>query len=143
MGFTLRAFFVLAAALVLAGLWAATELPLVFEALRFSFHQDPDRTWQCSGKSLALCARCIGMWTGEGLAMLPAPLNRDSRWYPALRALLLAALLGNLAEWLAEGSSLIARCFLGVALGSSAAAWTLALPARPRQREAALPPLLP
>ncbi len=112
----------LCAAALTSPLLSRLGLPLAAFALRQFFalvcHQDPQRSFWILGAPLAVCARCFGIYLGAALAAF-APRMR------AARELLLAALIANAADVLAEAAGLHGdwkwtRFVLGCVLGAAA-----------------------
>ncbi len=104
--------------------WLFSHSPALAVALQRGFalvcHQQPDRSFFLFGGTVAVCARCLGIYLGAaaGLAVsIPRQL--------AFRFLVAATAL-NLIDWLAELSGLhanwiFARFALGLVLGATAA----------------------
>ena len=83
-------------------------------------HQQPERSLVLFGGTVAVCARCLGIYLGAAAGLL-LRLPRQLAW-----RLFLAAASVNALDWLAELSSLhgnwmFARLALGIALGATAA----------------------
>jgi len=70
---------VLAAPLLRAGGWVAGDiLHLAFSGI---CHQLPERSYWLAGHSLAVCARCWGLYCGFALGVLLLPwLQRPAQW---------------------------------------------------------------
>jgi len=109
--------------------WLISHSPEFGLALQRGFalvcHQQAERSFNLFGGSIAVCARCLGIYIGA-TAGLMVQLPRRIAW----RCLLVAAAL-NLADWLAEfgglhGNWLAARFVLGLALGAAAAMLVIA-----------------
>jgi uncharacterized membrane protein len=88
-------------------------------------NQRPERSFLLFGGSVAVCARCLGIYLGAAVGLL----LRVSRKV-ALRCLLAAVAL-TLADWLAElcglhGNWMLARSALGFMLGATAAGLVMA-----------------
>lgn len=100
------------------------HLPALALALQRGFalvcHQHPERSIVFFGGSVAVCARCLGIYLGAAAGLL----------FRAPRQLGLKLLAGAVAlngmDWLAElaglhGNWMLVRFVLGIALGSAAA----------------------
>lgn len=83
------------AALVVAGV-------VIYRAASVVCHQIPERSFQLSVLPVAVCARCLGLYLGAGVAAIGA--FRRSR-IPALGVLTLAA-LPTAATWLLERAAI-------------------------------------
>jgi len=82
-------------------------------------HQQPERSFFLFGGSVAVCARCLGIYFGAAAGLL---LRLPRRM--AMRILVTAVTL-NLLDWLAEtlglhGNWILLRFVLGIALGTAA-----------------------
>ncbi len=83
-------------------------------------HQQPERSFVLFGGSVAVCARCLGIYLGAALGLLlRAPRTIAGR-------LFVTAVSGSLIDWIAEaaglhGNWMLARFALGAALGIAAA----------------------
>ena len=88
-------------------------------------HQRPERSFILFGGSVAVCARCLGIYIGATVGLLVRVPRRVAwRW-------LLVATTMNLVDWLAEsggihGNWMFARFAMGVALGATAAMLVIA-----------------
>jgi uncharacterized membrane protein len=111
--------FALAAAAI-AGPWLRANAPEIGYALQRGFslvcHQQPERSFMLFGGSVAVCARCLGIYLGAAVGSI-VRLSRQ-----VARELLLAVLAVNAVDWLAElaslhGNWMPARFVLGFALG--------------------------
>jgi uncharacterized membrane protein len=88
-------------------------------------HQQPERSFILFGGSIAVCARCLGIYLGAGMGLLlrvPRPIAW--RW-------LIAAVVINALDWLAEiagmhGNWMFTRFALGFTLGATAAMLVIA-----------------
>ncbi|MGA9567392.1 MAG: DUF2085 domain-containing protein, partial [Candidatus Korobacteraceae bacterium] len=83
-------------------------------------HQQAERSFLLLGGTVAVCARCLGIYLGAAVGLLVS-IPRRMAW----RFLQVAAAL-NLIDWLAElsglhGNWMFARFALGVALGIAGA----------------------
>jgi uncharacterized membrane protein len=111
------------AAIVCSVPWLLTHWPEPGFALQRGFalvcHQQPDRSFILFGGTVAVCARCLGIYLGAVVGLLlRVRRNVASRW-------LIAATAMNLVDGLAEtaglhGNWMLARFALGIALGVSA-----------------------
>lgn len=105
------------AAAVLAPLLAGGSHPaafLLYAAFSWACHQHPERCWQLAGYPLAVCVRCLGLYSGA-LAGTVVRLR-----FSRVLFLLSMALLG--ADWLAEASGWLdprpfVRFFAGAVTG--------------------------
>jgi len=112
------------AAIACAVPWLLSRSPEIGMALQRGFalvcHQQPERSFLLFGGSVAVCARCLGIYLGAAAGLLPlVPRAIALRW-------LIAAVALNLADWAAEltglhGNWMFARFALGIALGAAAA----------------------
>jgi uncharacterized membrane protein len=95
-------------------------------------HQRPERSFILFGGSVAVCARCLGIYLGVAAGLLlRVPRSVAWKW-------LVAAVAINLADWLAEfgglhGNWMLARFALGVALGAAGAMLVVASEKTPTQ----------
>ena len=114
----------LAALAVAAPLFSANGFVALAFALRHAFalicHQRPERSFWMFGASVAVCARCLGIYLGAAVGLL----LRTSRRIAV--QLLIAAVTLNVLDGLAEltglhGNWMLARFVLGLLLGASAA----------------------
>ena len=112
------------AAIAFAVPWLLARSPELGLALQRGFalvcHQQPDRSFVLFGGSVAVCARCLGIYLGAAAGLL----LRVSRRV-AMRCLI-AAVAITLVDWSAEltgmhGNWLVARFALGFALGMAGA----------------------
>ena len=105
------------------------RMPEIGFALQRGFalvcHQRPERSFILFGGSVAVCARCLGIYIGATVGLLVRVPRRVAwRW-------LLVATTMNLVDWLAEsggihGNWMFARFAMGVALGATAAMLVIA-----------------
>ena len=93
-------------------------------ALQFGFslacHQHAERSFAMFGGSVAVCARCLGIYLGAALGMLMR-VRGELAW-----RLLLAVASINFLDWVAEvaglhGNWMLTRFALGLTLGAAAA----------------------
>ena len=83
-------------------------------------HQKPERSFILFGGTVAVCARCLGIYLGSAVGLLlRVPRQLAWRW-------LLVAVALNLVDWAVELSGvhcnwMFARCALGFALGLAGA----------------------
>jgi uncharacterized membrane protein len=112
------------AATAVAVPWLVVHSPVLGLALQRGFalvcHQHPERSFVLFGGTVAVCARCLGIYLGAALGML-VRVPRDLAW-----RLLLGAATINLVDWIAEvsgvhGNWMLARFALGAALAVAAA----------------------
>jgi uncharacterized membrane protein len=132
------------AAIAVAPLAASAARPegwFLYEAFRPLCHQDPQRSWHLQGFPWAVCARCLGVYSGLLLAAV---------FGLRLPAKALAVALGLLgASWVAEFTGLGApsggiRFGTGLLLGCGIAAVVLSwAPRRRAQPGNAAPPSHP
>lgn len=117
------------AALACAAPWLFAHSPELGLALQRGFalvcHQQPERSFFLFGGSLAVCARCLGIYLGAAAGLL----RRVPRQY-ACRLLITAAIL-NLVDGSGElagllGNWMFVRFMLGLALGAAAAMFVAA-----------------
>jgi uncharacterized membrane protein len=122
---------ILALALTLAPLAApllAASHPLAALLIRNFFsrlcHQDPSRSFVVAGSAVAVCVRCLGIYSGTALGMMVR--LRRARW------LLIGAVVLNLVDvvtgvlhW--HGNAPLVRFFWGLVLGLGVGA-VLSLP---------------
>ena len=97
------------------------ELALALQrAFALVCHQQPQRSFVLFGGSVAVCARCLGIYLGAAAGLMVRVSRRVAwRW-------LIAAVAINLVDWLAEfagvhGNWMGARFALGLLLGAVAA----------------------
>jgi uncharacterized membrane protein len=104
--------------------WLLAHAPEIGFALRCGFalvcHQQAERSFVLFGGSVAVCARCLGIYLGAAAGLL-VRVSRQVAW-----RWLAAAVALNLADWFAEfaglhGNGMFARFALGIALGATAA----------------------
>jgi uncharacterized membrane protein len=102
----------------------ASHSPFFALALQRGFalvcHQQPDRSFFLFGGSVAVCARCLGIYFGAAMGLLLRVPRRIAM------QLLIAAVAINLVDRLAEfaglhGNWMPARFALGIILGTAAA----------------------
>jgi uncharacterized membrane protein len=103
--------------------WLMAHSPQLGFALQRGFalvcHQRAERSFFLFGGSIAVCARCLGIYLGASVGLMVRVPHRIA-WH----WLLVAAAL-NLADWLAEfggihGNWMVTRLVLGIALGVGA-----------------------
>jgi uncharacterized membrane protein len=111
------------AAVAVAVPWLVASVPEIGFALQHGFslvcHQRPERSFILFGGSVAVCARCLGIYLGAAAGLL-LRVSRRVAW----RWMLVAAAM-NVADWIAElagmhGNWMLARFALGIALGVAA-----------------------
>ena len=104
--------------------WLFSHSPALALALQRGFslvcHQNPDRSFFLFGGTVAVCARCLGIYLGAAIGLV---INTSRR---LATQLLVAAAAVNLVDWLAEftglhGNWMFARFALGLALGMTGA----------------------
>jgi|SRR5664279_5369243 len=104
--------------------WLLVHSPVLGLAAQRAFalvcHQHADRSFVLFGGTVAVCARCLGIYLGAAMGLL----LRMPRQFA--ERLLLAAAAINLTDWLAEiaglhGNWTFTRFALGLVLGSAAA----------------------
>ena len=112
------------AVLAVAVPWFLFHSPVLGLVLQRGFalvcHQQPERSFVLFGGSVAVCARCLGIYLGAALGLI-IRVPRELAW-----RLLLGATAINLVDWIAElgglhGNWMVARFALGAALGVAAA----------------------
>ena len=100
------------------------SIPMLGFALQRSFalvcHQQPERSFFLFGGSVAVCARCLGIYLGAALGLLICVPRRVAM------QLLLVTLTANAIDWFAElvglhGNWMLVRFAFGVGLGTTAA----------------------
>jgi uncharacterized membrane protein len=100
------------------------SIPMLGFALQRGFalvcHQQPERSFFLFGGSVAVCARCVGIYLGAAVGLLVCVPRR------AAMQLLMVTVTVNAIDWCAElaglhGNWMLARFALGVALGTAAA----------------------
>lgn len=104
--------------------WLMSHSPVLAFALQRAFalvcHQHADRSFILFGGTVAVCARCLGVYLGAAVGLLSRVPRRVAwQW-------LIAAVGINFADWLAEfaglhGNWIFERLALGIALGATAA----------------------
>ena len=99
-------------------------------------HQQPERSFFLFGGSVAVCARCVGIYLGAALGLLVCVPRRVAM------QLLMVTVTVNAIDWCAElaglhGNWMLARFALGVALGTAAAMVVAAALERPTQAKTA------
>ncbi len=111
------------AAIACAVPWLLSLSPEIGFALRRGFalvcHQQPERSFVLFGGSVAVCARCLGIYLGASIGLLT-----DIPRYVAWRLFLVAASI-NAIDGLSELSGLhsnwmFVRFLLGITLGATA-----------------------
>jgi len=114
--------------------------PMIGFSLQRAFalvcHQQMERSFFLFGGSVAVCARCLGIYFGAAVGLL---VHIERRF---AMHLLRAAVAVNAADWLAElaglhGNWMVARFALGIALGAAAAMMVTASSQRLAQPNAA------
>ncbi len=109
--------------------WLLAHSPEIGFALQRGFalvcHQQPERSFFWFGGSVAVCARCVGIYLGAAAGLLLRVSRRVARGW------LIAALALNLVDWAAElvglhGNWMGARFALGLALGATVAMLVIA-----------------
>jgi uncharacterized membrane protein len=114
-------------AVAVPGLMAS--VPQLGFALQRSFslvcHQQADRSLVLFGGSVAVCARCLGIYLGAAVGLLIKVPRRLAQRF------LLVAVSLNLVDWVAElvgvhGNWILLRFALGVTLGAAAAMLVIA-----------------
>jgi uncharacterized membrane protein len=112
------------AAAAVAVAWLLVHSPAFGLALQYGFslvcHQRGERSFLMLGGSVAVCARCLGIYLGAALGTL-LRVPRELAW-----RLLLGAATTNALDWSAElaglhGNWMLARFALGLTLGAAAA----------------------
>ena len=112
------------AATAVAVPWLLVHSPAFGLALQYGFslvcHQQPERSFILFGGTVAVCARCLGIYLGAALGLM-IRVPRELAW----RLLIVTATV-SLADWIAEmgglhGNWMLARFTLGAALGIAAA----------------------
>ena len=93
-------------------------------------HQQPERSFFLFGVSVAVCARCLGIYLGAAVGLLVRVLRRLAM------QLLIVAVSVNVLDWLAEfaglhGNWMLMRFLLGIALGTATAMVVVASLERP------------
>ena len=111
------------ASAAIAAPWLMAHAPEVGFALQRGFelvcHQQAERSFVLFGRSVAVCARCLGIYLGAALGLLVrVPRQIAWRW-------LMVAVAINVGDWFAEfaglhGNWVGVRCVLGIALGAAA-----------------------
>ncbi len=104
--------------------WLLSYAPEIGLALQRAFalvcHQEPARSFSFFGGSVAVCARCLGIYLGATVGLLVS-IDRRVAW-----RCLIAAVTLSLFDWIAEsaglhGNWMFSRFLLGFALGMTAA----------------------
>jgi len=104
--------------------WMMGRVPEFAFALQHAFalvcHQQPERSFFLFGGSVAVCARCLGIYVGAAIGLLIRIQRRVAM------QLLFLAVFANAADWFAEITGLHSnwihvRFVLGIALGTAAA----------------------
>jgi uncharacterized membrane protein len=112
------------AVIAIAVPWLMARTPEIAFVLQRGFalvcHQHADRSFVLFGGTVAVCARCLGIYLGAAAGLLVL-IPRCFAW-----RLLTAAAALNLVDWLAElaglhGNWMFARFGLGIILGATAA----------------------
>jgi uncharacterized membrane protein len=102
----------------------SVHVPVLGFALQRGFalvcHQQPERSFFFFGASVAVCARCLGIYLGATIGLLLRVERRVAVY------LLIAAVAVNVTDGLAEsaqlhGNWMVARFALGILLGTAAA----------------------
>jgi len=109
--------------------WLLAHSPEIGFALRRGFalvcHQHAERSFAFFGGSVAVCARCLGIYLGVAAGLLlRVPRVIAVRWLTAAAAV-------NLLDWAAEsailhGNWMLERFALGLTLGATAATLVIA-----------------
>ena len=104
--------------------WLLAHSPEFGFALQRGFalvcHQQTERSFVLFGGTMAVCARCLGIYLGAAVGLLlRLPRQVAWRW-------MIAAAAGNVVDWLAEfsgahGNWMGARLVLGISLGMAGA----------------------
>ena len=99
-------------------------------------HQQPERSFFLFGGSVAVCARCVGIYLGAAVGLLVCVPRRVAM------QLLMVTVTVNAIDWCAElaglhGNWMLARFALGVALGTAAAMVVASALERPTQANTA------
>ena len=89
-------------------------------SLSLACHQQPDRSFVLFGGTVAVCARCLGVYTGAAIGLL-FKLPRELAW-----KLFVSAVAINGLDWLAEVEGLhnnwmLLRFVLGILLATAGA----------------------
>lgn len=104
--------------------WLFAHSPAFALALQRGFalvcHQHSDRSFFLFGGSVAVCARCLGIYLGTAIGLLMRVPRKLAMQF------LIAAVAVNVADRLSEfaglhGNWMLARFVLGIALGTAAA----------------------
>ena len=112
------------------------SIPMLGVALQRGFalvcHQQPERSFFLFGGSVAVCARCLGIYLGAAVGLLMCVPRRVAM------QLLMVTVTVNAIDWFAElagwhGNWMLVRFALGVALGTAAAMVVAASLERPTQ----------
>lgn len=102
--------------------WLFAHFPSLALALERGFslvcHQQPERSFFLFGGSVAVCARCLGIYLGAAVGLL----IRVQR--QVAMQLLIATVAVNAADWFAEfaglhGNWMLMRFVLGIVLGTA------------------------
>jgi uncharacterized membrane protein len=116
------------------------SIPMLGFALQRGFalvcHRQPERSFFWFGGSVAVCARCLGIYLGAAVGLLMC-LPRQ-----VAMQLLTVTVTVNAIDWFAElaglhGNWMLVRFALGVALGTAAAMVVAASLERPTQAKTA------
>jgi len=108
----------------IASPWLLAHSPELGLALQRGFslvcHQNPDRSFFLFGGTVAVCARCLGIYLGAAAGILLRV------WRKLAAQLLFAAVTLNLLDWLTEldglhGNWMFSRLALGFVLGVAGA----------------------
>ena len=112
------------------------SIPVLGFSLKRAFtlvcHQQPERSFFLFGGSVAVCARCLGIYLGAAVGLLMYVPRRVAM------QLLKVTVTVNAIDWFAEltglhGNWMLMRFALGVALGTAAAMVVAASLERPTQ----------
>ena len=126
-GYTVKRYAIAPAMLAVVAVavpWLMARTPEIAFALQRGFslicHQNPDRSFFLFGGTVAVCARCLGIYFGAAIGLV---INTSRR---LATQLLVAAVAVNLVDWLAEfaglhGNWMFARFAFGFALGMTGA----------------------
>jgi uncharacterized membrane protein len=120
--------------------WLVTRVPEIGFALQRGFalvcHQQPERSFILFGGSVAVCARCLGIYFGAATGLLMRVSRRVAMQF------FIAAVAANAVDWMAEivglhGNWMLVRFVLGIALGTAAAMLVVGSLERPTQAKEA------
>ena len=98
------------------------------QAFALLCHQDPARSFTLNGNTMAVCARCLGIYSSFfwGVLLMPLSARLISMNTKLFARLLLGAILLNFADVLGNAfgvwtNTLVSRFLLGILIGSTAA----------------------